>query len=216
LIGASIRTLAPIVKHILAQVCSSSSCEWNWNSYSFVHNKVWNHLTFDQTTNLQHPQHNINNMLYTTPTNDGDTCMSRIILTESQARKFDLDITPFKTYLDWNSRGSIRISPRIVVALTSINRSSGWRGAPMGPPPPTRSNEVTTTRSQIKRTTWGQECRDKVAKAFFGDEFDDQGHPNTDRIIEIVSRRHTKCLVTRHVGRAMTVEVHTTNNQSIN
>jgi hypothetical protein len=27
LIGASIRTLAPIVKHILAQVCSSSSCE---------------------------------------------------------------------------------------------------------------------------------------------------------------------------------------------
>ena len=23
---------------------SSSSCEWNWNSYSFVHNKTWNRL----------------------------------------------------------------------------------------------------------------------------------------------------------------------------
>jgi hypothetical protein len=84
-------------------------------------------------------------MIYTTPTNDGDTGLSRIILIESQARNSNLDITPFKRYLDQSSKGSIRISPRIVVALTSINKSSGRKGAPMGPPPPTRLNEVTTT-----------------------------------------------------------------------
>jgi hypothetical protein len=40
LIGTSGRTLAPIVCHILAQVCSASLCKCNWISYSFVHNKV--------------------------------------------------------------------------------------------------------------------------------------------------------------------------------
>jgi hypothetical protein len=92
-------------------------------------------------------------MLYTTPTNDGDTSLSKIIPIKSQARESDLDITPFKTYLDRGSRGSIQINPRIIAALTSINRSSGRKGAPMGPPPPSGLNEVATTRSQIKRTT---------------------------------------------------------------
>jgi hypothetical protein len=101
----------------------------------------------DELCGPQHPQHNINNMFYTTPTNDGDIGMSRIIPIESQARKSNLDITPFKTYLDRGSRGSIQISPRIVATLTSINRSSGRRGAPMGPPPPSGLNEVTTTQS---------------------------------------------------------------------
>jgi hypothetical protein len=35
LIGTSVRTLASIAKHIFAQVYSTSSCEQNWNSYSF-------------------------------------------------------------------------------------------------------------------------------------------------------------------------------------
>ncbi len=40
LIGTGERTLAPIICPILVQVCSASSCECNWISYSFVHNKV--------------------------------------------------------------------------------------------------------------------------------------------------------------------------------
>ncbi len=47
LIGTSARTFAPIAKCILAQVCSTSSCERNWNSYSFVHSKMQNCLTYD-------------------------------------------------------------------------------------------------------------------------------------------------------------------------
>lgn len=37
----------------------------------------------DELCGPQHSQHNINNMLYTTPTNDGDTSLSRIIPIES-------------------------------------------------------------------------------------------------------------------------------------
>jgi hypothetical protein len=37
----------------------------------------------DELCGPQHPQHNINNMFYTTPTNDGNTCLSRIILIEN-------------------------------------------------------------------------------------------------------------------------------------
>jgi hypothetical protein len=33
-------TFAPIVHCIMAQVCSTSLCEQNWSSYSFVHSKV--------------------------------------------------------------------------------------------------------------------------------------------------------------------------------
>ncbi len=57
--------------------------------------------------------------------------------------------------------------------VTFIKRSSGWRGAPMAPPPPSRPKEITTTQFQIKRTTHGQKCQDKAAKAFVGDEVDD-------------------------------------------
>jgi hypothetical protein len=57
--------------------------------------------------------------------------------------------------------------------ITFINRSSGQRGALMAPPPPSRPKEVTTTRFQIKRTTQGQKCQDKAAKAFVEDEVDD-------------------------------------------
>ena len=38
------KALQTIARRILAQVCSISSCEWNWSIYSFVHNKVRNHL----------------------------------------------------------------------------------------------------------------------------------------------------------------------------
>jgi hypothetical protein len=43
----------------------------------------------------------------------------------------------------------------------------------MAPPPPSRPKEITTTQFQIKRTTHGQKCQDKAAKAFVGDEVDD-------------------------------------------
>ncbi len=45
--------------------------------------------------------------------------------------------------------------------------------------------------------------------AFVRDELDDQGRPNIDGIIDIDGRQHIKHLVTRHVEKAMTVEVHT-------
>ena len=38
------KALQTIARRILAQVCSISSCERNWSTYSFVHNKVRNHL----------------------------------------------------------------------------------------------------------------------------------------------------------------------------
>jgi hypothetical protein len=44
-ISVSVGKLLPrIARRILAQVVSSSSCEQNWNSYSFVHSKVRNRL----------------------------------------------------------------------------------------------------------------------------------------------------------------------------
>jgi hypothetical protein len=43
--SGSIEKLLPrIARRILAQVVSSSSCEWNWSSYSFVHSKAQNRL----------------------------------------------------------------------------------------------------------------------------------------------------------------------------
>ena len=42
--GACGKLLAPIAKRILAQTLSSSSCERNWSSYSFVHDKKRNRL----------------------------------------------------------------------------------------------------------------------------------------------------------------------------
>ncbi len=45
LIGIGGCTFAPIVHYILAQMCFASLCEWNWSSYSFVHNNVRNWLT---------------------------------------------------------------------------------------------------------------------------------------------------------------------------
>jgi hypothetical protein len=42
--GACGKLIAPIAKRILGQTVSSSFCEWNWSSYSFVHNKSRNRL----------------------------------------------------------------------------------------------------------------------------------------------------------------------------
>ncbi len=39
-------------KRKLAQVCSMSSCEQNWSSYSFVHSKVRNWLTLNWAKDL--------------------------------------------------------------------------------------------------------------------------------------------------------------------
>jgi len=52
LIGVGGRTFAPITYHILAQMCFTPSCEWNWNSYSFVHNKMRNWLTSNLAEDL--------------------------------------------------------------------------------------------------------------------------------------------------------------------
>jgi hypothetical protein len=86
-------------------------------------------------------------MFYTTLTNDGDESLSKIIiLIKSQAHEFDLDTTSLRTYLDRGLKGSIWIDPWMVVAITSIDRSSERRiKAPMRPPPPSRAREVTTT-----------------------------------------------------------------------
>ena len=42
--GAYRKLIAPIAKQILGQTVSSSSYEWNWSSYSFVHKKSGNRL----------------------------------------------------------------------------------------------------------------------------------------------------------------------------
>jgi hypothetical protein len=42
--GSVGKFLPRIVRRILAQVVSSSLCEQNWSSYSFVHSKVRNRL----------------------------------------------------------------------------------------------------------------------------------------------------------------------------
>ena len=42
--GACGKLLAPIAKRILAQTVSTSSCERNWSSYSFVHDRTRNQL----------------------------------------------------------------------------------------------------------------------------------------------------------------------------
>jgi len=52
LIIVGVWTFTPMAKHIFIQACSTSLCEWNWSSYSFVHNKMHNHLTFDQVVDL--------------------------------------------------------------------------------------------------------------------------------------------------------------------
>ena len=45
MVGATVgKLLPPIARRVLAQVVSSSSCERNWSSYSFVHNKSRNRL----------------------------------------------------------------------------------------------------------------------------------------------------------------------------
>jgi hypothetical protein len=36
----------------LAQMCSTSLCEWNWNSYSFVHSKMQNWLISNQAKDM--------------------------------------------------------------------------------------------------------------------------------------------------------------------
>ena len=50
--GACGKLIAPIAKRILAQTVSSSSCERNWSSYSFVHNKSRNKLKPQRAADL--------------------------------------------------------------------------------------------------------------------------------------------------------------------
>lgn len=50
--GACGKLIAPIAKKILAQPVSSSSCERNWSTYSFVHNKSRNKLTTQRAADL--------------------------------------------------------------------------------------------------------------------------------------------------------------------
>ena len=50
--GACGKLIAPIAKRILAQPVSSSSCERNWSSYSFVHNKFRNKLKAQRAMDL--------------------------------------------------------------------------------------------------------------------------------------------------------------------
>ena len=52
LVGEGDTHLTPLAKRILAQVCSSLSCERNWSSYSFVHNKTRNRLSSARAENL--------------------------------------------------------------------------------------------------------------------------------------------------------------------
>jgi hypothetical protein len=50
--GSVGKLLPRIARRILAQVLSSSSCERNWSSYSFVHSKAWNRLLSSRAEDL--------------------------------------------------------------------------------------------------------------------------------------------------------------------
>src|SRR5450759_4943167 len=50
--GACGKLIAPIARRILGQTVSSSSCERNWSSYSFVHNKSRNRLEAKRAEDL--------------------------------------------------------------------------------------------------------------------------------------------------------------------
>ena len=50
--GGGAKALQTIARCILAQVCSASTCERNWSMYSFVHNKVRNHLKHSRAEDL--------------------------------------------------------------------------------------------------------------------------------------------------------------------
>ena len=50
--GGGANALQTIARRILAQVCSASACERNWSMYSFVHNKVRNHLKHSRAEDL--------------------------------------------------------------------------------------------------------------------------------------------------------------------
>ena len=53
MVGATIgKLLPPIARRVLAQVVSSSSCERNWSSYSFVHSRSRNRLPSKRAENL--------------------------------------------------------------------------------------------------------------------------------------------------------------------
>ncbi len=108
--------------------------------------------------------------------------MFRFIPINNQACESNSDTTSFKTYLDRSLKGDIHIGPWMVV-VTSINGSSGWRGAPMAPPPPSRLMDITTTQFKIKRNTWGQKRWDKALKTFVGEEIDDQWCINIDGLV---------------------------------
>jgi hypothetical protein len=43
--GGGAKALQTIARRILAQVCSASACERNWNMYSYIHNKSRNRLS---------------------------------------------------------------------------------------------------------------------------------------------------------------------------
>ena len=50
--GSEAKALQTIVRRILAQICSISSCERNWSIYSFVHNKVRNCIQSSRAEDL--------------------------------------------------------------------------------------------------------------------------------------------------------------------
>jgi hypothetical protein len=50
--GACGKLIVPIARRILGQTMSSSSCERNWSSYSFVHNKSRNRLQLKKPEDL--------------------------------------------------------------------------------------------------------------------------------------------------------------------
>lgn len=63
LIGTNGHTLAPTTHHILVQVFSTSSCKWNWSSYSFLHSKVQSRLTSNWAKKLVYIYINIKLLL---------------------------------------------------------------------------------------------------------------------------------------------------------
>jgi len=88
LIRASGCTFTPITCHILAQVCSTSPCERNWSSYSFIHNKVPNRLTLNRMEDLVYIYIN-NKLLRKQPNTNPMAWYEKNMLSENSM--FDVD-----------------------------------------------------------------------------------------------------------------------------
>ncbi len=87
--GACAKLLSPIAKRILAQTVSSSACERNWSSYSYVHDKKRNRLLPGRADDLVYIYSNSKLLANDKLTDDGRWYRENLDLEEDQVHEND-------------------------------------------------------------------------------------------------------------------------------